>query len=54
MKSFIEIIGFHFKKEEMKMNEVLAKGIKAKEVARELVLKTTDQKMKHLLQLLIS
>ena len=30
------------------MNEVLAKGIKAKEVARELVLKTTDQKMKHL------
>ena len=36
------------------MNEVLAKGIKAKEVARELVLKTTDQKMKHLSQLLIS
>ena len=26
------------------MNEVLAKGIKAKEVARELVLKSTEQK----------
>lgn len=29
------------------MNEVLAKGIKAKEVARELVLKSTEQKTKH-------
>ena len=36
------------------MNEVLAKGIKAKEVARELVLKTTDQKNEALAQLLIS
>ena len=36
------------------MNEVLAKGIKAKEVARELVLKTTDQKNEALTQLLIS
>lgn len=49
MKSFIEIIGCHFKssdvkKEEMKMNEVLAKGKKAKEIARELVLKSTSQK----------
>ncbi len=49
MKSFIEIIGFHFKnsdvkKEEKKMNEVLAKGKKAKEIARELVLKSTSQK----------
>ena len=51
MKSFIEIIGFHFKKmdqkEEIKMNEVLAKGKKAKEIARELVLKSTEQKTKH-------
>ena len=37
------IIGFHFKKEEIK-NEVLAKGIKAKEVARELVLKKDIKK----------
>lgn len=49
MKSFTEIIGFHFKnsdvkKEEIKMNEVLAKGKKAKEIARELVLKSTNQK----------
>lgn len=49
MKSFIEIIGFHFKnsdvkKEETKMNEVLAKGKRAKEVARDLVLKSTSQK----------
>ncbi len=49
MKSSIEIIGFHFKysdvkKEEIKMNEVLAKGKKAKEIARELVLKSTNQK----------
>ncbi len=49
MKSFIEIIGFHFKssdvkKEEMLMNEVLAKGKKAKEIARNLVLKSTSQK----------
>lgn len=49
MKSFIEIIGFHFKssdvkKEEMLMNEVLAKGKKAKEIARDLVLKSTSQK----------
>ena len=36
------------------MNEVLAKGKKAKEIARELVLKSTSQKMKHLLPLLIS
>lgn len=36
------------------MNEVLAKGKKAKEVARELVLTSTNQKMKHLPQLLIS
>ncbi|AFH84240.1 gamma-glutamyl phosphate reductase [Bacillus anthracis] len=32
------------KKEEIKMNEVLAKGKKAKEIARELVLKSTEQK----------
>lgn len=49
MKSSIGIIGFHFKnsdvkKEEIKMNEVLAKGKRAKEVARELVLKSTHQK----------
>ncbi len=49
MKSFIEIIGFHFKnsdvkKGEKKMNEVLEKGKKAKEIARELVLKSTSQK----------
>lgn len=49
MKSFIEIIGFHckssdVKKEETKMNEVLAKGKKAKEIARDLVLKSTSQK----------
>lgn len=49
MKSFIEIIGFHFKnsdvkKEEIKMNEVLAKGKRAKEVAMDLVLKSTSQK----------
>lgn len=37
-------MGFTLKKEEIKMNEVLAKGIKAKEVARELVLKSTEQK----------
>ena len=36
------------------MNEVLAKGKRAKEIARELVLKSTDQKMKHSLWLLIS
>ena len=35
------------------MNEVLAKGKRAKEVARELVLKSTHQK-KHLLQLQIN
>ena len=35
------------------MNEVLAKG-KAKEIAGELVLKNTDQKTKHLLQLQIN
>lgn len=29
------------------MNEVLAKGKKAKEIARELVLKSTEQKTKH-------
>ncbi len=49
MKSSIGIIGFHFKnsdvkKEEIKMNEVLAKGKRAKEVARELVLKSTNEK----------
>lgn len=49
MKSFIEIIGFHFKnsdvkKEEIKMNEVLAKGKRAKEVAMDLVLKSKSQK----------
>ena len=49
MKSFTEIIGFHFKnsdvkKEEIKMNEVLAKGKRAKEVAMNLVLKSTSQK----------
>ena len=36
------------------MNEVLVKGIKAKEVVRELVLKSTNQKTKHLLQLQIN
>lgn len=36
------------------MNEVLAKGKRAKEVARELVLKSTHQKTKHLLQLQIN
>ena len=36
------------------MNEVLAKGKRAKEVARELVLKSTNEKTKHLLQLQIN
>ena len=36
------------------MNEVLVKGKKAKEIAGELVLKNTDQKTKHLLQLQIN
>ncbi len=59
MKSSIGIIGFHFKnsdvkKEEIKMNEVLAKGKRAKEVARELVLKSNIKKTKHLLWLQIN